>query len=194
MFQCFTAGVQQDLVGLLNGCGVFSSHHDRGVAEVAGRAAVASEKSYAVTALAARGVKGFENVRASAAGGEDDQGILFADEAFRLAGENLVKTEIIGDAGQGGGVAVEAGAGKGWSIAPKASQEFLGQVEGFSRRASVSTGVDSATAGKHIPDGGDHREGIGTLGAKLADGLFGPDQSILKQFFRGACGFGAGGG
>ena len=194
VFECFTAGVEQDLMRFLNGCGIFSSNHDGGVAEASGGAAVAAEESYAAAALAASGMDGFQDVCAFSAGGEDDQGVFGADQAFGLTSEDLVVTEIIGDAGEGGRVTVEAGAGERGAIAPKASQEFLGQMQGFSGGAAVPTGVDPAATADDIMNCGNHRKCVRAMASKLIDGLFSPGQPSFKQVSVEICGVGSGGG
>ena len=116
------------------------------IAEFAACAAVIAEQADGSRVFPAGDLEGVEDIRAVARGREHEQPIAIVEEGVALSGKNILVAVVVGDAGEGGGVGVEADRARGGAIVAIATDEFLGQMQGLGGRAPVAAGVERPAA------------------------------------------------
>src|SRR5207247_716407 len=91
------------------------------------------------------GGEGAEDVGGVAAGGEADEEVACVAEGFDLAREDLVEAEIVGGAGDDGGIAQRDG-GEGAAVFLETGDELFGEMHGVGGGAAVAGDEDFAFA------------------------------------------------
>ncbi len=113
---------------------------------------------------------------------------MIVEEGVSLSGKNILVAVVVGDAGEGGRVGVEADCPKGGAIVAIATDEFLGQMQGLGRRAPVAAGVEGSAAIEDQGDRLDHRAYISYVIPKSADRINAAVNSLDEFVMHGEVG------
>jgi len=127
-------------VNFLNAGGAVGWHDDFMIAGAACLAAVFPSEQDGSDAEGFCGGKSGEHIGAVTAGGEADENIARFAKRFDAAGKHLFVAVIIADAGNRGGVGVEADGRQGAAISVITTDKFLGQMHGIRRAATIAAG------------------------------------------------------
>jgi hypothetical protein len=177
--ESFAEDVQNDLMGLLHRSRIEGRHasggrnDDRDVALPDGFSAIASEKSDHQTPLALRDCSGAGDVGTPTAGRKENEHVRRGQEGLTGAGEDVLKAEIVRDAGEPRWIGCEANGSQGRAVGPVAPDQLLSQVEGFCGRAPVSSGVEGASGRQPLGDLLGHSVDDWDLPIQGGDGGFG---------------------
>ncbi len=165
-------------MGFLDVGGVVGVHDERVIAEGGAGAAGFAEQADCCGAASPGCFECEDEVGALPAGGEDDENVFGRREGFDLAFEDVLEAEVVGDAGEGGGIGIEAGGGEWVTGFAIFAEQFFSEVKGLRRGAPVATGEDFAAKLKSgyacvgdgldllglVREGGDGAAGLGDAG------------------------------
>ena len=136
----------------LNRGGIVSRDHHRRATSGHRLTTISAEEADGRGPLAVGDLEGREDIGASSGGREDHQCVLIREHRLARPTEDRLEAVIIGDAGDGGGVCVEAGASNRGPIGPEPSNQFFGKVQRFGGGATIAAGIDGPTRGDGVSD------------------------------------------
>lgn len=132
--------VEHQRVDFLDAGGAVGGYDDFVIAAAASFAAVLTGEQDGGDAERFRGGKGCKHIGAVAACGEADEHIARFAERLDAAGKYLFVAVIVADAGDRGGVGIEADGWQGTTIPVITTDELFGQMHGICRAAAIAAG------------------------------------------------------
>ena len=133
-------------MGFLDALGVAGGDVEEEIDFAGERAAGFSGESDEEGAASAAGFDAVNDVGAGTAGGNCNEHVLWCDQGFDLAREDLAKAIVISRGGQDGGIGGKSEGGKAFAIRRQTNDEFGGEVQRVGSAATVAEEDDLAAS------------------------------------------------
>lgn len=129
-------------VCLLNARGAGGGNDERNISHFCKVTTIVSSEGHRFYSHLFSHFKGFDDIGRVSTGADADGNIPFFAEGPELFGEDFFKREVVGDAGEDGGICGEGDGGKGRTVHDISIDEFCSQVLSVGSASTISKEKD----------------------------------------------------